>query len=153
MKYLLTKGSMMKIGELCIRDTFIIQKDDNIVEAAKLMRVFNVGDLIVVTTHKEGNTPIGIVTDRDIVMHVVADNADPQSVKVAEIMSKELVTGNEEDGIYESIERMRTHGIRRLPVVNKEGYLAGILTVDDMLEFLGEEVSSLIGLFYKEQRS
>ncbi len=153
MKYLLTKGSMMKIGELCIRDTFIIQKDDNIVEAAKLMRVFNVGDLIVVTTHKEGNTPIGIVTDRDIVMGVVADNADPQSVKVAEIMSKELVTGNEEDGIYESIERMRTHGIRRLPVINEEGYLAGILTVDDMLEFLGEEVSSLIGLFYKEQRS
>ena len=143
----------MKIGELCIRDTFIIQKDDNIVEAAKLMRVFNVGDLIVVTTHKEGNTPIGIVTDRDIVMGVVPDNADPQSVKVAEIMSKELVTGNEEDGIYESIERMRTHGIRRLPVINEEGYLAGILTVDDMLEFLGEEVSSLIGLFYKEQRS
>ncbi|MGB5964945.1 MAG: CBS domain-containing protein [Sulfurimonadaceae bacterium] len=143
----------MNIGELCNRDTFIIQKDDNIVEAAKLMRVFNVGDLIVVSASKEGNTPIGIVTDRDIVMHVVADNADPQSVSVGEIMSKELVTGNEEDGIYESIESMRTHGIRRLPVVNKEGYLAGILSVDDTLEFLGEEISLLIGLVYKEQRS
>ena len=151
MKYLLIKGVVMKIGELCTRDTFIIQKDDNIVEAAKLMRVFNVGDLIVVTASQEGNTPIGIVTDRDIVVSVVADNADPQNVKVVEIMSKELVTGREDDGIYESIERMRTHGIRRLPVVDKEGYLAGILTVDDMLEFLGEEVSSLIGLFYKEQ--
>ena len=107
MKYLLTKGDMMNIGELCNRDTFIIQKDDTIVEAAKLMRTFNVGDLIVVSVSEDGNIPIGIVTDRDIVMGVVADNTDPKSVKVAEIMSKELVTGNEEDGIYESIERMR----------------------------------------------
>ena len=145
------KGLMMTIGELCIRDTFIIQKDENIVEAAKLMRVFNVGDLIVVAQSKEGNTPVGILTDRDIVMEVVAKNADPQGVKVAEIMSRELVTGGEEDGIYESIERMRTHGIRRLPVVDKEGHLAGILSVDDILEFLGEEVNSLIGLVYRER--
>jgi predicted transcriptional regulator len=119
-KNLLIKGEMMNIGELCTRDTFIIQKDDNIVEAAKLMRVFNVGDLIVVSANEDGNTPIGIVTDRDIVMGVVADNADPQNVKVSEIMSKELVTGSEDDGVYESIERMRVHGIRRLPIVDKE---------------------------------
>ena len=153
MKNLFTKGVMMKIGELCTRDTFIIQKDDNVIEAAKLMRVFNVGDLIVVTANKEGNTPIGIVTDRDIVVNVVADSADMQNVKVSEIMSKELVTGSEDDGVYESIERMRVHGIRRLPIVDKEGYLAGILSVDDMLEFLGEEVNALIGLVYKEQHS
>ena len=143
----------MKIGELCTRNTFIIQKDDNVIEAAKLMRVFNVGDLIVVTANREGNTPIGIVTDRDIVVNVVADSADMQNVKVSEIMSKELVTGSEDDGVYESIERMRVHGIRRLPIVDKEGYLAGILSVDDMLEFLGEEVNALIGLVYKEQHS
>ena len=143
----------MKIGELCTRNTFIIQKDDNVIEAAKLMRVFNVGDLIVVTANREGNTPIGIVTDRDIVVNVVADSADMQNVKVSEIMSKELVTGSEDDGVYESIERMRIHGIRRLPIVDKEGYLAGILSVDDMLEFLGEEVNALIGLVYKEQHS
>ena len=143
----------MNIGELCNRETIIVQKDENIVEAASLMRRFHVGDLIVVTTSEEGNSPVGIVTDRDIVMEVVADNADPRSVKVAEIMSKELVTGSEEEGIYEIIGRMRMHGIRRLPVVDKEGRLAGILSVDDILEFLGEEVDALIGLFYKERRS
>jgi CBS domain-containing protein len=110
-------------------------------------------DLIVVTKSEDGNTPIGIVTDRDIVMEVVANNADPQTVKVVEIMSQELVTGSEEEGIYEIIERMRMHGIRRLPVVDKEGRLSGILSVDDILEFLGEEVDALIGLFYKERRS
>lgn len=141
----------MNIGELCNRDTFIIQKDETIVEAAKLMRVFNVGDLIVVSASKNGNTPIGIVTDRDIVLKVVADAVDAKSVKVSDIMSKALVSGSEEDGVYESIERMRVHGIRRLPVVDNEGYLAGIVSVDDMLEFLGEEVNALIGLVYKEQ--
>ena len=141
----------MTIGELCIRDTFIIREDDTVVEAAKMMRVFNVGDLIVVSMGREGNTPVGIVTDRDVVMKVVADNADPLSVTVGEVMSKELVTGREEEGIYESIERMRTHGIRRLPVVDEKGHLAGILSVDDILEFLGEEVTSLIGLVYREQ--
>ncbi len=153
MKYLLIKGVMMNIGELCNRETVIVQKNENIVETARLMRHFHVGDLIVVTESADGNIPIGIVTDRDIVMEIVADNADPQSVKVAEIMSKELVTGSEDEGIYEIIGRMRMHGIRRLPVVDKEGRLAGILSVDDILEFLGEEVNSLIGLFYKEQRS
>jgi len=142
---------MMNIGELCVRNTFIIRQDENIAEAAKLMRVFNVGDLIVVAQAKEGNRPVGILTDRDIVMRVVADERDPKSVKVADIMGKEVVTGSEEDGIYESIERMRTQGVRRLPVVDEKGYLAGILSVDDILEFLGEEVSSLIGLVYREQ--
>lgn len=143
----------MNIGELCNRETIIVLKDENIVEAARLMRRFHVGDLIVVTKSEDDNTPIGIVTDRDIVMEVVANNADPQTVKVAEIMSKELVTGSEEEGIHEIIERMRMHGIRRLPIVDKEGCLAGIFSVDDILEFLGEEVDALIGLFYKERRS
>jgi len=141
----------MTIGELCIRDTFIVGEDDNIVEAAKLMRVFNVGDLIVVNQRSEGNTPVGIVTDRDIVVSAVADNANLQGVTVGEIMSGELVTGREEEDLYSGIALMRQHGIRRLPVVDKAGHLSGILSVDDILEFLGEEVNSLIGLVYKEQ--
>jgi CBS domain-containing protein len=144
---------MMTIGELCNRDTFIIDKNDTIEEAAKRMRVFNVGDLIVVSVTEKGNTPIGIVTDRDIVVGIVADNADAQDMKVSAIMSKELVTGSEEDPVYEGIEQMKQHGIRRLPVVDKEGYLAGILSVDDLLEFLGEEINSLIHLIYKEQHA
>ena len=153
MAHISIKGVVMTIGELCNRDTFIVQKEENIVEAARLMRVFNVGDLIVVSSAKEGNTPIGIVTDRDLVIKVVAESGDPQSVTVADIMSDKLVTGREKDGVYESIESMRRHGVRRLPVVDKDGYLAGILSVDDLLEFLGEEVNGLIGLVYKEQHA
>ena len=142
----------MNIGELCNRETIIVLKDENIVEAARLMRHYHVGDLIVVNKSEDGNTPIGIVTDRDIVMEVVANHVDPQTVKVVDIMSQKLIIGSEEEGIYECIERMRTHGIRRIPIVDENGYLAGILSVDDILEFLGEEVGSLIELFYKEKR-
>lgn len=153
MNYLHIKGVIMNIGELCNRETIIVLKDENIVEAAKLMRHFHVGDLVVVTKSKDNNIPIGMVTDRDIVMEVVANNADSQTITVADIMSEELVTASEDEDIHECIERMRTYGIRRLPIVDKEGYLAGILSVDDILEFLGEEVDALIGLFYKEKRS
>ncbi len=142
----------MNIGELCNRETAIVEQDENIVEAAKLMRHYHVGDLIVVTKSEDGNTPVAIVTDRDIIMEVVANDANPKTVKVAEVMSKELVIGTEEEGIYEIIKRMRMHGVRRLPVVDKEGHLVGILSVDDILEFLSEEVDALIGLFYKERR-
>ncbi len=147
------KGLKMNIGELCNRETFIVLKDENIVEAAKLMRHYHVGDLIVVTKSEESNIPVGIITDRDIVMEVVANSADPKTVKVSEIMNQELVTAREDEGIHESIERMRMYGIRRLPIVDKEGCLAGILSVDDILEFLGEEIDALIGLFNKEKRS
>lgn len=143
----------MNIGELCNRETIIVLKDENIVEAAKLMRHYHVGDLIVVTKSEESNIPVGIITDRDIVMEVVANSADPKTVRVSEIMSQELVTAREDEGIHESIERMRTYGIRRLPIVDKEGVLSGILSVDDILEFLGEEIDDLIGLFNKEKRS
>lgn len=147
------KGFTMNIGELCNRETIIVLQDENIVDAARLMRQYHVGDLIVVTKSEDGNRPIGIVTDRDIVMEVVANNADPKTVKVSEVMSQELVTASEEEDIHECIERMRKYGIRRLPIVDKDGYLAGILCVDDILEFLGEEVDTLIELFYKERRS
>ena len=143
----------MNIGELCNRETFIVLKDENIVEVAKLMRHYHVGDLIVVTKSEESNIPVGIITDRDIVMEVVANSADPKTVKISDIMSQELVTAREDEGIHESIERMRMYGIRRLPIVDKEGCLAGILSVDDILEFLGEEIDALIGLFNKEKRS
>jgi len=151
--YLIMKGIKMKIGELCNRETIIVLKDENIVEAAKLMRHFHVGDLIVVTKSENNNIPIGIVTDRDIVVEVVANNTDPKTVKVFEVMNQKLVTASEEEDVHECIERMRTYGVRRLPIVDKEGFLAGILSVDDILEFLGEEVDALIGVFYKEKRS
>ena len=86
---------------------------------------------------------MGIITDRDIVVSVIALGLDPASLLVGDIMSEDLLTASENDDVYETIERMRFRGIRRTPVVNGAGGLAGIVSVDDLLEFLAEEMGEL----------
>jgi CBS domain-containing protein len=98
-------------------------------EAAELMRVRGVGDVIVVEDLK----PVGILTDRDIVMRVTAAGLDPADVPVRNIMSSPLITVSRETEVSEGIALMARHGIRRLPIVDKDGRLASILTLDDIL--------------------
>jgi CBS domain-containing protein len=107
------------------------------------MRKHHVGDLVVVDEPDRQPIPVGIVTDRDIVVSVIALGLDPASLLVGDIMSDDLLTTSEDDDVYETIERMRFRGIRRVPVVNGEGGLTGIVSVDDLLEFLAEEMGEL----------
>jgi CBS domain-containing protein len=108
------------------------------------MRKNHVGDLVVVEQADGGERiPVGIVTDRDIVVSVIALGLDPASLQVGDIMSDDLLTTSEGDDVYGTIERMRLRGIRRVPVVNAAGGLAGIVSADDLLEFLAEEMGDL----------
>jgi CBS domain-containing protein len=109
-----------------------------------MMRKNHVGDLVVVEQADGGERiPVGIVTDRDIVVSVIALGLDPASLQVGDIMSDDLLTTSEGDDVYGTIERMRLRGIRRVPVVNAAGGLAGIVSADDLLEFLAEEMGDL----------
>ena len=111
--------------------------------AALLMRKHHVGDLIVIDGAGGQAVPVGIVTDRDIVVSVIALGLDPAGLQVDDIMSDDLLTCREDDDVYETIEHMRLRGIRRVPVVNGAGGLTGIVSVDDLLEFLAEEMGDL----------
>ncbi|BBA33763.1 CBS domain protein [Methylocaldum marinum] len=141
----------MSVGQFCNRDTVILRKADAIVEAAKLMREFHVGSAVVVEDSAEGAKPVGIVTDRDLVVEILAAELDPGSVTVGDIMSYELLTAREDDGLWETLQRMRLKGVRRIPVVNPQGVLAGILTSDDLLEILAGELTELVKIIGKEQ--
>ena len=140
----------MTAGELCTRETVIIYENENIIEAAKLMKKFHVGDLVVVEESEDGRIPIGIVTDRDIVVEVVAFEANPSDILVKDIMSKDLLIAKEKDDIYEVLERMKDKGVKRVPVVDIYGYLVGILSSDDILELISEELNDLVKILYKE---
>lgn len=140
----------MTAGELCTRETVIIYENENIMEAAKLMKKFHVGDLVVVEESEDGRIPIGIVTDRDIVVEVVAFEANPSDILVKDIMSKDLLIAKEKDDIYEVLERMKDKGVKRVPVVDIYGYLVGILSSDDILELISEELNDLVKILYKE---
>ncbi|MFO1205074.1 MAG: CBS domain-containing protein [Burkholderiales bacterium] len=133
----------MSIGEICTREVVVTPPSTNVEAAAELMRHHHVGDLIVVEKRGEERIPVGIVTDRDIVVEVVAAGLDPKSLTVGEIMCQELVTGREEDGILDTLQIMRTRGVRRLPILNADGSLLGIVTVDDLIEVFAEELTDL----------
>jgi CBS domain-containing protein len=140
----------MTVGEYCNREVVIVEKDTEIREAAKLMRHHHVGDLIIVEPRGEDNIPMGIVTDRDLVIEVLAQNLDPDTITVADVMSLEPVTAQEEDDLWDTLNRMRSQGIRRLPVVNARGGLTGILTADDVLELFAEGLMDLFKLVKQE---
>lgn len=133
----------MRIGEICTVQTIYCKRDETVQGAALLMRKFHVGDLVVADQPDAERIPVGIITDRDIVVSVIALGLDPASLLVGDIMSDDLMTSSVDDDVYETIERMRFRGIRRSPVVNAAGGLAGIVSVDDLLEFLAEEMGEL----------
>ena len=142
----------MKVGELCNREVVVIEGGASIREAAKLMRQYHVGDVIVTEKREVGVAPIGILTDRDIVVELLAADLSLDDLCIADAMSFELVTAWTEDEVVETIKQMRANGIRRIPVVNDQGLLEGLLTVDDYLELLAEQMADLVTLIKNEQR-
>ncbi len=142
----------MPISEICNREVVIVQPNDTALEAARLMRQHHVGDVLVVEDRGGVRVPVGIVTDRDLVVEIMAPELDHAVITVGDIMAPELVTVKENTGMFEAIEYMRTKGVRRLPVVNDRGGLVGILTLDDLLELLAEELLALSKLVKHEQK-
>lgn len=133
----------MTTGEFCTREVVIAEKDASIHELAQLMRTYHVGDVIIVERRAEEAVPVGIVTDRDIVVEVVAQEVDLKSVRAADIMSYELLSVREDEEIWDVLLQMSEQGVRRVPVVNGGGGLEGVLALDDMIELLAEELSLL----------
>ncbi len=136
----------MSVGEVCNREVVVVEQGADAGEAARLMREFHVGDLVVVERHGERNVPIGIVTDRDLVVEVLAQGLDAASVCVKDLMVQPLQTADVEDDLLETLHRMRSKGLRRMPVINAEGGLEGILAVDDILGLLSEELTDVVAL-------
>nr|WP_321464899.1 CBS domain-containing protein [uncultured Desulfobulbus sp.] len=141
----------MPVGELCNREVVFATKSTTITEAAQLMRRYHVGDLVVVDEVNCKRIPVGIVTDRDIVIEVVAKSQPLQDCTVDKIMNPRLIHVPESAGMIEAIRLMRAHAIRRIPVVSNDGTLVGILSADDVLDLLAEELSELAKVSPRQQ--
>ncbi|MEA3546858.1 MAG: CBS domain-containing protein [Thermodesulfobacteriota bacterium] len=142
----------MNAGEICNREVVIVNQESSIQEAAELMRKYHVGDVVVAEERGEMRVPVGIITDRDIVIEIVARNLEADEVLVGDAMSSDLLTATEEDEILETIKQMRGKGVRRIPVVNSAGGLEGIIAVDDLVDLLAEQMADLVALITNEQR-
>ena len=133
----------MPVGEICNREVVVAERTTTIVEAARLMRRYHVGDLVVADEVQGRRVPVGMVTDRDLVVEVIAREQPFASCTVSAVMSATVVCVPETAGVIEAIQLMRSHGVRRVPVVDAGGALVGILAADDLLDLLAEELSAL----------
>jgi CBS domain-containing protein len=141
----------MPIRDVCVHQVVHVGRETTIADAAQLMRRHHVGDLIIAEADGDEPRPVGIITDRDIVLSVVAPGLDPNVITVGDLMGEDLVTAHEDLGVAECIYRMRSRGVRRLPVVNDRGSLVGIVTVDDLIEMLSNELAEISRLIAREQ--
>ncbi len=133
----------MSIGAVCNREVIVTGPETTAREAALLMRVHHVGDIVVVEDSGGVRRPIGLITDRDLVIEVIAEGIDPGSVTVAELMTRDLETIDDSTDFWDALSRMRECGVRRIPIVNSRGGLEGILTFDDALEVIREGLCDL----------
>lgn len=135
------------IGDMCTRPAITVSPDATVQEAAHRMRSQKVGALVVVNT---GGMPVGVLTDRDITVNVVAQGKDPASVRVGTLIRRKPTVIREDAGILDATKLMSRRGIRRLPVVSQTGKLVGIISLDDLLMLLGGELGHIASTLANE---
>jgi CBS domain-containing protein len=144
---------MSTAGEVCSRQVITVSKECSLVDVACRMRDEHVGSVIVTDDGPAARKPIGILTDRDIVVGVVAKALRHMDALVAgDVMSSSLVTAIEDEDLDAALARMRTFGIRRAPVIDGKGKLVGLLAFDDVVAHLAQEAGELARLIEHEQR-
>lgn len=144
----------MYVAQLCSRNVVTVRPSDEVITAAQLMREHHVGYLVVVEPDLAGTTvlPVGVLTDRDIVIGIVARGADPALLSVGDVMTAKPVVVSEFDAVEKAVLEMRRIGVRRIPVVGKLDELKGVLSLDDVLDAVSGELRDLAGAVRNEQR-
>jgi predicted transcriptional regulator len=141
----------MSVENICNHNVVTCEADAGIVETAVRMREAHVGAVIVTEYRNGRQTPVGIVTDRDLVMEVIAQEIPPAELKVSDIMSRELTIVRKDNGIEFALTQMLEAGVRRVPVVDRQDVLVGVLSIDDVLEHLARQLSHVADALRREQ--
>lgn len=141
----------MHAAEICTRHVVFVDRKASIREAAQSMRGHHVGALVV-TDRPDGEcVPVGILTDRDIAISVVAAGIHPESLTVEDVMSRNPATCAETEDLFDIIATMLARSVRRLPVVNEQGALVGMVSADDLYAALSTHLRMLSQALAREQ--
>lgn len=139
----------MSVGTICSRIVATASPDETVEEGAIRMKEYGVGTLVVVGENRQ---PQGIVTDRDIMVRCVAEARDPSSTRVSEIMSSPVRTLHEASPLDEGLQAMERVKARRVVITDDHGVLAGILSIDDIVGLLAEQVDRIGGVLEAQDR-
>ena len=140
----------MSVGRICVREVDLTDPDESVRVAARRMHDRKVGTLVVCNASKQ---PVGMLTDRDLAVRVVAEGNDPGSTCVADVMTSMPHCVQEDTPIETALRSMRAGPYRRLPVVDKSGELCGLVSLDDILSLLTEEFNEIGALLKREDPS
>jgi CBS domain-containing protein len=142
----------MLIKEILTPDVVYCGPGTGVLAAARLMRERHVGDVVVLVEDGEGDqTPLGVVTDRDLVVEVLGQERDPSTMTVRDIMRTPVVIAHISEDARDALDRMKHHGVRRIPVMGDNRQLAGILCLDDLWKQLAADATALTEVVYREQ--
>lgn len=139
----------MPIAEICSQTVIFVRRDETVKAAAELMHEHHVGSIVVVDERDDKRMPVGMLTDRDIVIAVVALGLDAATLQAGDVMSHAVWA---DAGAAETVELMRLKGVRRFPVVDAAGALFGIVAAADILALLAEEMSAVTGMLAREEK-
>jgi CBS domain-containing protein len=143
----------MKTGELLQREVMTVAPTDAVIAAARLMREKHIGYLVVTEPSGAGDLqPVGVLTDRDIVVTVVAPGIDPGTLRVGDIMTARPVVVSQEADVSAALDQMRRLGVRRMPVVGHRGEIVGVLSLDDVLDAVTSDMQRVAGSIRNERR-
>lgn len=142
----------MNVGEICNRTVVFAYKHMSVAEAARLMLEQHVGSLVVIEETGNDRIVIGMMTDRDIAVAVVARDFNAQNLRVADVMSNSPITARAGDSVNDVLSLMRQHGVRRIPVTTEHGVLIGIVTLDDLLEIAAEQLRGFVQAIESERK-
>ena len=132
--------------DVCTRIVSVAYPELSVEEAARVMREQQVGALVVVEERNAADRQVvGMLTDRDIVTQVVAAQKNPQAVRVADVMSRNVVTAREDDTVLELLAAMQRKGVRRIPIVGGGDRLVGVAAIDDVLPVVADAMGALAG--------
>ena len=142
----------MRVEQYCKRAVVAIHASADVSEAACMMRERHVGFLVVFKDGDPLRKPVGVITDRDIVLQVTARDVSPRAVTVEDVMTRLPMIAREVDDLSELMHLMRVAGIRRVPVVDGRGALSGVIAVDDIIDVVSSLIGDIAGSIKSEQR-
>jgi CBS domain-containing protein len=128
---------MKKCSDIMTESLVYSSPEDTVSNVAQLMKTEDIGPVLIID-NEESNRLVGIVTDRDLALKVVAEGRDPQKTKVAEVMTRKVITCRADDDVENAMKAMAQYQLRRIPVVDKDGRLVGIISQADVATRVGE---------------
>ena len=143
----------MNVGEACAREVFVVEPNESLQQAVSEMCRRNVGCIVVVERHGECVVPVGVITDRDVMRRLASTALPLTDLRVASVMSRDLLILKEDESVVDASQRMRDRRVRRAPVVAESGDLVGVVSTDDLLGIVAEQLTSLARLVEWQARS